>query len=225
MLAARTTDKAVPTLDDEDDRMKPAFTVSNSDRNGRLNAVGRFVRIYNSGSPATVQVAAPVIYGDKVFWKWKRNGFDVAGAAGTNPTISVPTTEDHRLVAYYATTPDYSLWASTNIPAGADTSFEGDYDGDGIPNGIAYVFGGTRIHAKSGAAGVGRIAAPLSIPADVDIHLERSSDLNSWQNIVSWVYMAAPAFTYPGSTSIINDEVIDHGNVGRFFYRYRVVRR
>lgn len=225
LLAARTTDKAVPTLDDEDDRMKPAFTVSSGDRNGRLNAVGRFVRIYNSGSPATVQVTAPAIYGDKVFWKWKENGFDVAGAAGTNPTISVATTGDHRLVAYYATAPDYFHWASTNIPAGADPSFDGDWDHDGILNGIAYVFGGTRIHARGGAAGVGRIAAPLSIPADVDLYLERSSDLDSWQDIVSWVNLAAPAFTDPGSTSIVNGEVIDHGNVGKFFYRYRVVRR
>jgi hypothetical protein len=225
VLAARTTDKTAPTLDDEDDRMKPAFTVSGRDRNGRQNAVGRFVRIYNAGSPAAVQVTAPVIYGDKVFWKWRENGFDVAGAAGTNPTIAVATTGDHRLVAYYATAPGYALWAGANIPAGADTSFEGDWDRDGIPNGIAYVFGGTRITALSAASGVGRIAAPPSIPADVDLYLERSSDLDSWQDIVSWVNLAAPAFADPGSTSIVNAEVIDQGNVGRFFYRYRVVRR
>ncbi len=121
----------------------------------------------------------------------------------------------------------YEIWAAANIPAGRDRTFTGDWNGDGIINGIAYVFGNTRIEPVGGQApGTGKIPAPPSIPADMNVYLEWSEQsLSAWEQTVSWVGGNDPVFAYPGYTSIAGGYVVDTGSNGSFFYRYRVVRR
>ncbi len=117
----------------------------------------------------------------------------------------------------------FDLWASINIPAGSDATFTGDWNGDGILNGVAYVFGNTSVSPT----GVGRIPVPPLIPADVDVFLDRSTTLATWALArVSWVNGAPPTFV-SGNFTIVGGEVVDASNLagGRAFYRYRVVKR
>lgn len=117
----------------------------------------------------------------------------------------------------------FDLWASQNIPSGRDRSFNGDWNGDGIRNGIAYVFGNTPVSPT----GKGKIPVPPSIPADVNVYLDRSLTLDSWTlDRVRWVNGAAPTFANANWT-IAAGEVVDSSNPsgGKSFYRYRVVRR
>lgn len=85
----------------------------------------------------------------------------------------------------------YEIWAAANIPAGRDATFTGDWNGDGIINGVAYVFGNTPVTTS----GKGRITAPASIPADVDLYLDFTGNLATWERgIVRWVNGAPPEF-------------------------------
>jgi hypothetical protein len=79
------------------DTLAPFFVVSNPDPTGRQHGQGRFVRIYNYNSPASVQVTAQDLYGALGFYKWTENGADI----GSDPTITLPTTADHRVTAQY----------------------------------------------------------------------------------------------------------------------------
>lgn len=121
----------------------------------------------------------------------------------------------------------YDLWASQNIPAGRDATFTGDWNGDGVSNAVAYVFGNTRIEPVGGQPeGVGRIPVPPSIPADVIVDLELSElSLSNWVQIVRWENGNAPVFEYPTLTSITGGYVVDTFNSRPFFYRYRITRR
>ena len=121
----------------------------------------------------------------------------------------------------------YDLWASQNIPAGRDVTFSGDWNGDGVSNAVAYVFGNTRIEPVGGqAAGVGKIPAPPAIPVDVNVYLEWSQRaLSNWVQIVRWENGNAPVFLYPTLTSITGGYVVDTNNGIPFFYRYRITRR
>ncbi len=123
--------------------------------------------------------------------------------------------------------PSFDHWAAANIPAGRDRTFTGDWNGDGILNGVAYVFGNTRIEPVGGQpAGAGKIPAPPAIPADVNVYLEWSErSLSDWVQIVRWENGNAPVFRFPAATSITGGYVIDTSNAVPFFYRYRVVRR
>ena len=121
----------------------------------------------------------------------------------------------------------FDLWASQNIPAGRDATFTGDWNGDGVSNAVAYVFGNTRIEPVGGqAVGTGKIPAPPAIPADVNVYLELSGQsLSVWEQIVRWENGNAPVFKYPNFTSITGGYVVDTGNGRPFFYRYRITRR
>lgn len=117
----------------------------------------------------------------------------------------------------------YEIWAAANIPAGRDATFTGDWNRDGILNGVAYVFGNTPVSPT----GKGKIPVPPSIPADVNVYLDRSSTLVTWAlDRVRWVNGAAPVFV-SGNFSIVAGEVVDTSTIagGKAFYRYRVVRR
>lgn len=117
----------------------------------------------------------------------------------------------------------YDIWASQNIPPGQDATFTGDWNGDGIINGVAYLFGNTPVSTS----GKGRITAPSLIPPDVDIYLDRSSNLETWALArVRWVNGAPPTFVSPNFT-IVAGEVVDTSTIvgGKAFYRYRVVQR
>ena len=149
----------------------------------------------------------------------------MGGVIGTVTAASPAVTNKQGYIPQIQT--GYDVWASQNIPAGRDATFDGDWNGDGIPNGIAYVFGNTRIEPVGGQApGTGKIPAPPAIPADVNIYLEWSEQsLSAWVQIVSWVGGNAPVFAYPDLTSIAGGYVVDVVNNRSFFYRYRVVRR
>jgi hypothetical protein len=116
----------------------------------------------------------------------------------------------------------YTLWAAANIPAGQDPTFNGDANGDGLPNGVVYVFGSTRLNATVR----GRVPVPPSIPADVDVFLDRSLTLAAapgWAAVAGWVNGADPVFA--SGVSIVGGEVRDTVAGPSAFYRYRVVKR
>lgn len=126
----------------------------------------------------------------------------------------------------------FAPWANANLPSNADKSFDGDGDGDGIPNGIAYVFGNTAIQPVGNQpAGTGRIPAPPSIPADVNVYLEASAvglsddPLEDWNVIISWENGNPPNIDAPGFNSIIGNEVVSIGLGSTYFFRYRVELR
>lgn len=145
--------------------------------------------------------------------------------------FSVSTVADSAWVDELRFTPlsGFALWTAQNIPVGRDASFDGDWNVDGVSNGISYVFENTRIIPLGGnAPGTGRVPAPGAIPPDVDVYLELSAGtqaLNAWMPLVSWVGGALPVFHFPGFTSITNGEVVDTGNPSPFFYRYRIEKR
>ncbi len=115
----------------------------------------------------------------------------------------------------------YAQWAATNIPAGKDATFAGDWNGDGILNGASYLFGATRITT----AGKGRLTAPPAIPADVDVYLDRSTTMSTstWTAVGSWVNAAAPVFA--SGVTLVGGEVRDTFASRRAYYRYRIVKR
>ena len=116
----------------------------------------------------------------------------------------------------------YATWAATNIPGGQDATFPGDWNKDGIPNGVQYVFGTTRLNPT----GRGSVFAPPAIPADVDVYLDRSTNLTAspgWAPVASWVNAAAPVFA--SGVTLVTGEIRDTIAAPRAFYRYRVVKR
>ncbi len=116
----------------------------------------------------------------------------------------------------------YVAWASFNIPAGQDATFDGDWNHDGILNGVEYVFGTTRFNPT----GKAKVPAPPAIPADVDVFLDRSLNLTAspgWAPVASWVNSAAPVFA--SGVSLAGGEVVDTFAGPIAYYRYRVVLR
>ncbi len=151
----------------------------------------------------------------------------MGGVIGTVTAASPATSNKQGFIPQILPAPvppltGYDLWASTNIPAGRDATFTGDWNGDGIMNGVAYVFGNTGITPT----GRGRIAAPPSIPADVNVYLDRNTALSAapgWAAITSWVNGAAPVFV--SGVTLAGGEVYDTFTGPRAYYRYRVTRR
>ena len=116
----------------------------------------------------------------------------------------------------------YVAWASFNIPAGQDATFDGDWNHDGILNGVEYVFGTTRLSPT----GKAKVPAPPSLPADVDVFLDRSLNLTvspGWAPVASWVNSSAPVFA--SGVSLVGSEVVDTFAGPKAYYRYRVVLR
>ncbi len=151
----------------------------------------------------------------------------MGGVIGTS-TAASPTITNHQGYIPQILPPQlYELWAAQNIPAGRDASFTGDWNRDGVTNAIDYVFGTTRIQPVGGQVqGTGRIPAPPSIPADVNVFLDSSElSLANWQTIVSWVGGAPALYAFPAFTSVTGGHVVDSGNNSPYFYRYRITRR
>ncbi len=112
---------------------------------------------------------------------------------------------------------DYAAWSAGNIPPGEDASFEGDWNRDGVPNGVEYVFGDAAIDPS--------LPVPPGVPADVEIHLDRSFALGppTWTTIASWID-GAPVFL--AEEILVEDGlVVDGSSEPRAFYRYRVLLR
>lgn len=79
----------------------PYFEVGATDSNGRKDARGRFVRVFDA-SPSPVTVAAPAQYGDWTFAKWTdRFGRDLPGGPYTDPVFSTSVNSDVTLAAQY----------------------------------------------------------------------------------------------------------------------------
>jgi len=112
---------------------------------------------------------------------------------------------------------DYATWAATNIAPGLDASFEGDANNDGIANGLVYVFGNnyTRLF------GPGILTAPPTIvPDDVNLVLESSINLLSWNPILEYT---GGVQTFVDPDVAIADGMVTHTGGGPTrFYRYRV---
>jgi len=110
----------------------------------------------------------------------------------------------------------YQAWAAANLPAGADHSFDGDADLDGVSNGVAYIFGADGVEL----IGEGVLTAPpVILPGDVDLVLESSTDLLAWDPVLEFTSgiqtMLDPDF------SIAGGEITDTSAGVRTFYRYR----
>ncbi len=117
----------------------------------------------------------------------------------------------------------YELWAAINIPAGQNAAFNGDANNDAILNGVAYVFGTTRLEMYSNKV----IPAPPPIPPDVNVYLDRSPTLaaGDWTTVGSWVNWAAPVFAN-GVIFDAGDRIIFDTFAGpKAYYRYRAVKR
>ena len=115
----------------------------------------------------------------------------------------------------------FALWAFTNIPSGQNTTFTSDANGDGLSNGLTYIFGTAPIRFTS----PGRIPAPATIPADVDVYCERTTTFaaNGWTPVASWVNGAAPVLA--SGVTLVSGEVRDSFPGPRASYRYRALQR
>lgn len=87
----------------------PYFEVGAEDANGRRDARGRFLRVFESG-PSPVSVKAPVTYGSFRFAKWTdRYGRDLPGGPHTDPVYLAPRDSDVTVAALYVPAPTAEL--------------------------------------------------------------------------------------------------------------------
>ena len=110
----------------------------------------------------------------------------------------------------------YAAWAATNVPPGFDASFGGDFDEDGFPNGLVYVFGPEGI----GFLGAGLLSPiPSGLPNDVELFLESSTDLRNWATLVHY---RAGALVWKDPSILLLSTVLTHRTPdSKRFYRYR----
>ena len=91
----------------------PYFQVGNADVNGRRDARGRFLRVFDSG-PTPVSITAPRDYGSFRFAKWTdRFGRDLPGGPHTDPEYRTPVDGDLTLAALYVPAPTTGLRLNT----------------------------------------------------------------------------------------------------------------
>ena len=106
----------------------------------------------------------------------------------------------------------YAAWAATHAPTGG---VNGDYDGDGVPNGVEYVLGGSKDTNDTGKLPMSSINGDdmlftfvrdqASIDGTTTVQIETSTDLATW-NIAPSPY-AVPdgaASNNPG-VSVVKD--------------------
>mgnify|MGYP001344811902 CR=1 FL=1 len=190
--------------------------VSTLDLGGTTHAgtAGQIFRVIdNDGTDAVVGTFAGLPQGSTLPWPGNaqfRARISYTGGTGNDVTLSLELA------------PGYGLWASTNIPAGQDASFSGDANGDGISNGMAYVFGTTRINMR--ALGIVN-APPAVLPADINLYLDYTEDLAFWLPVGSWVNGGAPIFL--DGVSLNGNDIVDTyvAPRGKAWYRYRVELR
>lgn len=170
-----------------------AIPTHTADGGGGTSSGGTFTLHGTTGQPD----AAPTLIG---------GNFTLTGGFWGGTTSSPGTT--------------YANWAATNLPAGANLSFEGDANLDGISNGLVYVFG------QDGAELFDRgilTAPPASLPADIDLALHVSADMTTWTPVLE---ITAGTITHLDPSLEIVDGQITHADLGsRNFYQYRVTLR
>ena len=112
----------------------------------------------------------------------------------------------------------YGGWAAQNIPVGFDSSFGGDWNQDGLPNGFTYVFDPDGIEQF----GIGILTAPPDpVPSDVNILYETSDDMQLWDLLFQY---EAGILTFADPSVMFHDGMVIHdtGSNPRRFYRYGV---
>ncbi len=115
-----------------------------------------------------------------------------------------------------STTGGYATWAAANITGGQDASFAGDANGDGIPNGIAYVFDGQPVLSL----GLGALTTPAAVPPDVVLHFTYSVDMADWEPRATWANSILSILS--NDVSVVNDLITDtaRGPEGQGYWRY-----
>ena len=109
----------------------------------------------------------------------------------------------------------YAAWAAANIPPAQDSSFGGDANHDGFPNGLAYTFGAD---APGQLLEGGLRAPPGNVPADVILTLQISPDLQNWERVLEY---ANGSRTFIAPDLVIQAGVVVFGSTElRLFYRY-----
>jgi len=101
-------------------------------------------------------------------------------------------------------TGSFSSWAAANIQDGLDASFTGDWNADGLANGLEYIFGPGGIRQF----GPGVLNTPPDpVPSDVNLRYETSIDLENWNRILEY-RNGVPIFNVSEVT--INDGRVIH---------------
>ena len=115
----------------------------------------------------------------------------------------------------------YAQFANSSVTPGLNTAFSSVANPSRLPNGVVYALGTTPMNPT----GKGKFLAPPTIPADVDVYLDRSPTLAAatWTPIASWVNGAAPVFA--SGVTLVSGEIRDTFAGPKAFYRYRVVQR
>jgi hypothetical protein len=118
-----------------------------------------------------------------------------------------------------STTGGYATWAAANISGGQDASFAGDANGNGLPNGIEYIFESQAILSPE----LGALSAPVNVPSDVILHFSYSIDMENWEPRAKWEnsilsILASPANDISVTNTLITDA--KRGPEGLGFWRY-----
>jgi len=123
LVTAREQDDA-GALMMSDARLQPYFQVGATDRNGRRDARGRFLRVFNSGiSP--VAVVAPAEYGQWAFSRWTdRFGRDLPGGPYTDPVFQTTLASDVTLAAEYIPRPAGELRLAPPVRSGGTLTLQ-----------------------------------------------------------------------------------------------------
>jgi hypothetical protein len=96
----------------------PYFELGAEDVNGRRDARGRVLRVFESG-PAPVSIAAPASYGSFQFAKWTDGfGRELPGGPYTDPVYLAPRDSDQTIAALYVPAPAGELRLDTPTLAG-----------------------------------------------------------------------------------------------------------
>lgn len=139
----------------------PYFEVGAADANGRQDARGRFVRVFDSG-PAPVTVEAPAEYGEWKFEKWTtRFGQDLPGGPYTDPVFSANLSSDVTLAALYVPMVTTELRLGAPSLSGNTLTLEWD-GGPGIRLQTRTDLDGGAWEDVPGTAGQSRAEIPVS---------------------------------------------------------------
>ena len=86
----------------EESNFQPLFDLGSEDKNGRSDARGKFIRVFDS-STGPVRISAPASYGSYNFAGWTDAfGQELPGGPYPDPTFVAPLPEDTVLVAQYS---------------------------------------------------------------------------------------------------------------------------
>lgn len=192
-----------------------------SNDNHALDTIPSVVSVEGLAENVGAQITLPsgallMVQSDGIFSYNTNDAFsDLPAGATTTDTFAYEMTDgissSAAMVTVTITGAAYSQWSEEHNYS----SFEADDNGDGQANGLDYVFGEVNPVSLSGE---GILEAPASVPADVILHLQASTDLNTWTTILTYT---DGAISFQDSSVSIVDGVITHTTTGSdVFYRY-----